>query len=150
MYFQSFLWPILIFSDIDECLSNPCQNGGTCSNMVNQYSCNCAGGYQGTNCETSENKRYLSLKYSFIKPMYLGGLSYNCLMRYGEVTAFEQEKCAFCRFRHSRIRLSNASRVDPVIHMQTVYHHHWHLLNLNKLHQTIPYCTKFGCLGSLM
>jgi hypothetical protein len=39
------------FSDIDECLSNPCQNGATCNNEQNGYTCRCAGGWQGTNCD---------------------------------------------------------------------------------------------------
>ncbi|CAG2214236.1 CSMD [Mytilus edulis] len=38
--------------DINECLSTPCQNGATCHNEVNAYSCTCVPGYQGTNCES--------------------------------------------------------------------------------------------------
>lgn len=41
-----------LFLDINECLSLPCQNGGTCNNEVNKYTCTCLGGYSGTNCET--------------------------------------------------------------------------------------------------
>ncbi|XP_051914405.1 IgGFc-binding protein-like [Hippocampus zosterae] len=34
------------------CLSSPCQNGGTCNDINNtSYSCICAPGYQGFNCE---------------------------------------------------------------------------------------------------
>ena len=39
-------------TDIDECSSDPCENGATCQDEVNQYSCLCAGGYTGTHCET--------------------------------------------------------------------------------------------------
>ena len=45
---------ILTFSDIDECSSNPCQNLGTCNGGVNMYTCTCAAGYTGDNCETGE------------------------------------------------------------------------------------------------
>ena len=39
--------------DYDECSSHPCQNGGTCSTPdFNMFSCQCAPGYTGTNCET--------------------------------------------------------------------------------------------------
>ena len=38
--------------DIDECDSNPCRNGATCADDVNQYSCICVDGYSGTHCET--------------------------------------------------------------------------------------------------
>lgn len=29
----------LFFTDIDECLSTPCLNGGSCKNFVNGYAC---------------------------------------------------------------------------------------------------------------
>lgn len=40
-----------IFPDIDECASNPCQNGGTCSNNINSFSCSCPEHVYGTMCE---------------------------------------------------------------------------------------------------
>ena len=40
-----------ITPDIDECSSNPCANGATCSDQVNGYTCICAGGWQGTHCD---------------------------------------------------------------------------------------------------
>ena len=40
-------------ADIDECASSPCQNGGTCTDLVNDFACTCAPGYTGTVCETS-------------------------------------------------------------------------------------------------
>ena len=33
----------------------PCQNGGTCSDGVNEYTCGCVAGYTGDDCETSES-----------------------------------------------------------------------------------------------
>ncbi|VDI70405.1 Notch, partial [Mytilus galloprovincialis] len=38
--------------EIDECASNPCQNGGTCTDMLNDYSCSCSPGYSDKNCQT--------------------------------------------------------------------------------------------------
>ena len=46
---RTFLPPTL---DINECNSSPCQNGGTCTDLVNGYSCSCVPGYGGTSCET--------------------------------------------------------------------------------------------------
>ena len=40
-----------IYIAIDECLSNPCQNGGTYQDGDNSYECTCPSGYHGTNCE---------------------------------------------------------------------------------------------------
>ncbi len=41
-----------LFADIDECASNPCLNGATCTDAVNSYTCTCVAGYTGTHCET--------------------------------------------------------------------------------------------------
>ena len=36
--------------DINECGSNPCQNGGSCTDKLNGYSCTCVTGYIGSHC----------------------------------------------------------------------------------------------------
>ena len=41
----------ILHADIDECASSPCQNGGACVDGSNSYTCNCAVGYAGANCE---------------------------------------------------------------------------------------------------
>lgn len=38
--------------DVDDCASNPCQNGGTCADGVNSHTCDCPPGFSGDNCET--------------------------------------------------------------------------------------------------
>jgi hypothetical protein len=43
-----------IFSDVNECSNNLCQNGGMCADEVNAYTCSCAPGFSGTtvnNCK---------------------------------------------------------------------------------------------------
>ena len=40
--------------DIDECASSPCNNGSTCTDAVNSYTCRCVAGYTGTNCKTGK------------------------------------------------------------------------------------------------
>ena len=48
-------------ADIDECASNPCENGGTCVDGVNGYTCTCAAGYSGTMCGTS---KYMAVSFT--------------------------------------------------------------------------------------
>lgn len=42
----------IYFSETNECNSNPCQNGASCIDKVNRYTCSCVSGYMGTHCET--------------------------------------------------------------------------------------------------
>ena len=46
-------WRFFHFPDINDCSPDPCQNGGTCVDLVGSYRCDCKTGYSGTNCETS-------------------------------------------------------------------------------------------------
>ena len=36
--------------ETDECLSKPCQNGGSCVDTVNGYTCECTNTYEGPSC----------------------------------------------------------------------------------------------------
>ncbi|XP_053395980.1 fibropellin-1-like [Mercenaria mercenaria] len=38
-------------TDIDDCSPNPCQNGATCVDQVNNYTCTCNLGYTGRDCD---------------------------------------------------------------------------------------------------
>jgi hypothetical protein len=35
---------------VDNCASNPCSNGGACTNGINSFTCTCAPGYTGRTC----------------------------------------------------------------------------------------------------
>ena len=37
--------------DIDECETNPCQNEGVCTDLINNFHCECQLGFTGTQCE---------------------------------------------------------------------------------------------------
>ena len=50
--------PLVFFvflADIDDCADQPCHNGGTCIDGVNDYTCVCAVGYTGKNCIVGRN-----------------------------------------------------------------------------------------------
>lgn len=39
-----FFNALLTFTDINECDTNPCENGGQCTNSEGSFTCSCAGG----------------------------------------------------------------------------------------------------------
>ena len=41
----------IVIADIDECVSDPCQNRATCNDGVNEFNCSCIPGFNGTICE---------------------------------------------------------------------------------------------------
>ena len=41
---------VLFYSDLDECIGDPCLNGGTCRDGVNRFDCICKLGWQGPLC----------------------------------------------------------------------------------------------------
>lgn len=41
--------------NINDCASNPCANGGTCYDRINDFVCSCAPGYEGRNCDRPSN-----------------------------------------------------------------------------------------------
>ena len=49
--FDRVVWYFLV--DINECESFPCKNGGTCTDLIAGYRCDCIPGHTGEDCETS-------------------------------------------------------------------------------------------------
>ena len=50
----------LIFSDIDECASDPCQNNATCVDLINEFRCDCVPGFNETLCDNSKTNYFIT------------------------------------------------------------------------------------------
>ena len=51
MFVTSMNVMILVFSDIDECANSPCENGGTCTDGIASFTCDCTDtGFSGERC----------------------------------------------------------------------------------------------------
>lgn len=42
-------------ADVDDCLPNPCNHGGTCQDLVNSYKCHCPSQWTGKTCLIGES-----------------------------------------------------------------------------------------------
>ena len=49
------LYHIYSFVDADDCVGVTCDNGGTCEDGVDEYSCQCVLGYGGEHCEIGKD-----------------------------------------------------------------------------------------------
>lgn len=69
------------FVDINECAGDPCENDGTCNDIINGYYCTCVNGFTGLSCETGiviislHLKRLLFLYIIFNDYNYLNNYS---------------------------------------------------------------------------
>ena len=48
-----YQYPYLYLIDIDDCIGDPCQSGGTCIDEVASFQCKCPVGFTGLTCEIS-------------------------------------------------------------------------------------------------
>jgi len=39
---------------VDDCASDPCQNGGNCTDYIDLYTCTCLDGYEGYDCQAGK------------------------------------------------------------------------------------------------
>ena len=51
---------MLHVTDVNECLPNPCLNGGNCTDLANMFWCDCPPGIGGRKCEYSKFIEHLN------------------------------------------------------------------------------------------
>lgn len=51
-----------VSNSMNACASNPCLNGGVCTNSGTSFTCACAAGFSGTTCSTGKYPFYFSMK----------------------------------------------------------------------------------------
>lgn len=49
-YFQLGVSSLVL--DINDCSQNPCHNGGSCRDLVNDFYCDCKNGWKGKTCHS--------------------------------------------------------------------------------------------------
>jgi hypothetical protein len=49
-------------TDINECESTPCENGGSCTDETNGYTCTCTPGWTGAECHIGMPELIVTIK----------------------------------------------------------------------------------------
>ena len=52
--------------DVDECQTNPCLNGASCTNKHGDYECTCPAGFTGKNCEKGKKRNKVIKKAQIV------------------------------------------------------------------------------------
>jgi hypothetical protein len=85
----------MLFSDTNECASNPCKNGGNCTDGIDSYTCSCVKGFTGTTCDNSKHfavQTYcLTILTSFLCCTCLCAFACNIVQLIGEFELFNQD-----------------------------------------------------------
>ena len=59
-------WYMVLFGvEVNECESEPCQNGGECVDLLNGFECECRDGYVGDQCEIGRNTKAIGVMVEY-------------------------------------------------------------------------------------
>jgi hypothetical protein len=62
-----------LFSDIGDCSTGACLNGGTCVDGIHSFTCTCADGFSGNTCEIGKNTISLVKHKTYEIGLFHGG-----------------------------------------------------------------------------
>ena len=54
-----------LIADINDCDPDPCMNGGTCTDGINSFTCDCVAGYTDSTCSTGNHTTIFLFWFSF-------------------------------------------------------------------------------------
>ena len=66
-----------LLSDIDDCISVTCNNGGTCEDGINSFTCVCSYGYTGKFCDTGKQKVSISRNHGRREVSFVSAFSWS-------------------------------------------------------------------------
>ena len=95
---------------IEDCAASPCQNGGTCVDGVNTYTCQCATGFTGSTCSDIDDCPAMN-------PCQNGGScvdgvdSYTCNCP----SRFSGNNCETGRFNSKTCKINMSCIVNPIM-----------------------------------
>ena len=52
---HNYVYVLCFVVAVNECSPNPCKNGGSCTDLVNGFSCSCVAGYNGDDCSSGKD-----------------------------------------------------------------------------------------------
>ena len=70
IYMYPLTFDIFLMTGVNECASNPCQNGGFCEDGDRGYTCSCADGFLGANCQAGMCSKLLLIGNSLFEILY--------------------------------------------------------------------------------
>ncbi|XP_072507728.1 cubilin [Notamacropus eugenii] len=114
--------------NINECLSQPCFNGGTCTDGINSYTCECTSAWTGSQCQTPQqvcggSLSGLSGSFSYPNSQIVGYDNIDCfwVIRTEERKVlritfpfFQLDSSDRCRYQFLQIRDGDSSGAYPL------------------------------------
>ena len=100
-------------NDINECLTSPCSNNGTCQNNNGNYSCVCLMGFEGVNCGTDTNECNLfPCRNNATCVNTLGNFYCNCLFGFdGNLCQNIVTNCSYITCQNGGMCIQNSSAI---------------------------------------
>ena len=105
-----------LLSDIDDCISVTCNNGGTCEDGMSSFTCVCSYGYTGKFCDTGKQK----VSFSRNKRKARGSICFSFLTVVMHLQLSEQQQRTYQRRRWMPKTLIDVAMSFPACEMNLI------------------------------